>query len=563
MTPSTSQDEPSKTEVIDGATLIVRSLKAQGVEYMFGVVGFPVFGIGAAALREGIKYVGFRNEQAAGYAAGVVGYLTGRPGCCLAVSGPGMIHGIAGLSNAWANRWPMILLGGAPDSYQDGQGSFQEAPQVEAARPFVKYAARPDRIDRVPFFVERAVRTTIYGPPGAAYIDLPNDIISAQIATDQVAMPPKCPDPPRPYAEPESIEKALSVLKEAERPLAIIGKGTAYSGAEEEVRRFIDGTRLPFLPTPMGKGVVPDDQGQSVAPARSHALQNADVIFLMGARLNWILHFGLPPRFAEKVRVIQMDIAAEEIGTNIPTEVALVGDAKSITGQLNSALDKDGWSYPEDTEWWASLKESGNQNQAAIEAMMQDDAEPMGYYRVLREIRDQMPRDAILCCEGSNTMDISRSVLPNYEARQRLDAGSFGTMGVGLGFAIAASAVYPDRKVVALEGDSAFGFSGMEVETACRYNLPITFIIVNNNGIGFGIDQMDPDRPPPPFAYTPNARYEKVIEAFGGQGYFVTSVKQLGPTLKEAMANPKPCIVNIMIDPRATRKPQKFNWLTR
>jgi len=551
------------TEVIDGASLIVRSLKQQGVEYMFGVVGFPVFGIGASAINEGIRYIGFRNEQAASYAAGVVGYLTGRPGCCLAVSGPGMIHGIAGLANAWANRWPMILIGGAPDSYQDGQGSFQETRQVEASRPYVKYAARPDRLDRVPFFVEQAVRTSIYGRPGAVYLDLPNDIISGQIASDQVAMPPKCPDPARPYAEPESIARALAALKSAERPLVIIGKGTAYARAEEEVRAFIDRTKLPFLPTPMGKGVVPDDHHQSIAPARSHALQNADVIFLMGARLNWILHFGLPPRFAQGVRVIQMDIAAEEIGTNIPTEVALVGDAESITAQLNAALDHDDWAYPSDTDWWQSLRESGGSNQAAIEAMMDDDSEPMGYYRVLREIRDQMPRDAILCCEGSNTMDISRSVLPNYEARQRLDAGSFGTMGVGLGFAIAAAAVHPERKVVAVEGDSAFGFSGMEVEVACRHNLPITFIIVNNNGIGFGINEMDPNRPPPAFAYTVNARYEKIIEAFGGKGYFVTTVNDLRPTLKEAMGYPRPCIVNIMIDPRAQRKPQKFNWLTR
>lgn len=549
--------------MIDGATLIARSLRQQGVGYMFGVVGVPVFGIGAAAIREGIQYIGFRNEQAASYAAGVVGYLTGRPGCCLVVSGPGMIHGIAGLANAWANRWPMILIGGAPDRYQDGQGGFQEAPQVEAARPFVKYAARPDLVERIPFFVEQAVRTSIYGRPGAVYLDFTNDIISGRIESDRIPVPPRAPEPPRPYAEPESISQAIDALKSAKRPLVIIGKGTAYARAEAEVRTFIEKSGLPFLPTPMGKGVVPDDHQQSIAPARSHALQNADVILLMGARLNWILHFGMPPRFAKDVRIIQMDIAAEEISTNIPAEVALVGDAKSITGQLNAALEQDNWSYPSDTQWWQSLRESGEKNQVAIEAMMNDDTEPMGYYRVLREIRDQMPRDAILCCEGSNTMDISRSVLPNYEARQRLDAGSFGTMGVGLGFALAAAAVHPDRKVVAVEGDSAFGFSGMEVEVACRYNLPITFIIVNNNGIGGGISEMDPNRPPPVFAYTVNARYEKIIEAFGGKGYYVTTVNELAPTLKTAIDNPKPCIVNIMIDPRAQRKPQKFNWLTR
>jgi len=552
-----------KTAQIDGATLIARSLKQQGVDYMFGIVGIPVFGIAAAAQREGIRYLGFRNEQAASYAAGITGYLTGRPGACLTVSGPGMINAISGLANAWSNCWPMILIGGANDSFQNGQGAFQETPQIEAARPFVKYAARPDRTRRIPFYVEQAVRTSIYGRPGAVYLDLPNDIISDRIDADQVHMPPKCPDPPKPCAGSEAVRQTLDALKSAQRPLVIIGKGAAYARAEDEVRAFIEKTKLPFLPTPMGKGVVPDDHPQSIAPARSHALQNADVILLMGARLNWILHFGLPPRFAGDVKIIQMDMAAEEIGTNIPAEIPLVGDIKCITGQLNAALIGYGWEYPSDTQWWGSLKESAGKNQEATDGMMNDDTEPMGYYRVLKAIRDVMPKDAIFCCEGSNTMDISRTVIPNYHARQRLDAGSYGTMGVGLGFAIAAAAVHPDRKIVAVEGDSAFGFSGMEVETACRHRLPITFIIVNNNGIGGGPSALDPNLPPPPNAYTINAHYERVIEGFGGKGFFVDTVAALDSTLKEAMNHPGPSIVNIMINPRAQRKPQKFGWLTR
>ena len=334
---------------IDGATVIARSLKQQGVDYMFGVVGFPVAGVAAAAQREGIHYFGFHNEQAASYAAGAVGYLTGRPGACLTVCGPGMIHGIAGMANAWSNTWPMILIGGAPDSYQDGQGSFQEAPQVEAARPFAKMARRAESIERVPYYVEQAVRTSMYGRPGAVYLDFANDVISGRIEDSEVAFRPRCPDAPRTYAEPSSIDAAVDALKSAERPLVIVGKGMAYARAEDEVREFIDKTQLPFLASPMGKGVVPDDHPLSVAPARSHALQNADLVFLMGARMNWIMHFGLPPRFNKDVRVVQMDISAEEIGTNVPTEVALVGDAKAITSQLNAVLEQSPWSYPQET----------------------------------------------------------------------------------------------------------------------------------------------------------------------------------------------------------------------
>ena len=547
---------------INGSTIIARSLKQQGVDYMFGVVGFPVFGIAGAAQQEGIAYYGFRNEQAASYAAGAVGYLTGRPGACLCVSGPGMVHGIAGLANAWSNAWPMILLGGANDAYQDGQGAFQEAPQVEAARPFSKYAARPDRADRLPYYIEQAVRTSIYGRPGAVYLDLPNDIISAELSEERIRFPARCPEPPKSQADPAAIERALAALRSAERPLVIVGKGAAYARAEDEVRAFVAATGLPFLPTPMGKGVVPDDHAHSVAPARSHALREADLILLIGARLNWILHFGRAPRFADDVKVVQIDIEPEEIGTNVPTEAALLGDARQVTAQLNAALEAEPWSYSADTPWWRALRDKVAENRAAVQQMENDDSVPMGYYRVLREIREQVPPDAIIVSEGASTMDIGRTVLPNQEPRHRLDAGSFGTMGVGLGFAIAAAVVHPEKKVVAVEGDSAFGFSGMEVEVACRYELPITFIIVNNNGIGGGPSELKRDRIPPS-VYTPNARYERVIEAFGGRGLFATTPEELQSALKDALADPKPNIVNVMIDPRAQRKPQQFNWLTR
>ena len=550
------------SQELSGATLIARSLKQQGVEYMFGVVGFPVIPIAIAAQREGIRYLGFRNEQSASYAAGAVGYLTGRPGACLAVSGPGMVHAIAGLANAWSNCWPMLLLGGANDSYQDQMGAFQETRQVEAARPFVKQAARIESVGRIPQLVEQAVRTSIYGRPGAVYLDLPNDVITGRIESTQVKERARCPDPPRTQAEPEAIERALAALRSAERPLVVVGKGAAHARAESEVRAFLEHTQLPFLASPMGKGVVPDDHPLSVAPGRSFALQNADVVLLIGARLNWIMHFGLPPRFDEAVRILQIDVAAEEIGTNVPTEVALVGDAASITGQLNRALEQKPWSHAASSPWRAELAEKVNQNVAAVQVMLDDDSEPLGYYRTLRSIRDLLPRDAIIVSEGANTMDIGRTVLPNYEPRHRLDAGTYGTMGVGLGFAIAAAAVHPQKKVVAIEGDSAFGFSGMEVETACRYRLPITFVVINNNGIGAGFSEFEPDEVPTS-AYTIGARYEKIIESFGGKGYLVTKASELEPTLEAAFEDPMPNIVNVLIDPHAQRKPQKFDWLTR
>jgi len=548
---------------IDAATLIARSLKQHGVDYMFGIVGIPVVPIAFAAQREGITYIGMRHEQSASYAAQAVGYLTGRPGACLVVSGPGMTNAIPGLANAWSNRWPMVLLGGSSDISQHGMGAFQEAPQVEAARPWCKYAAEVDRADRIPYFVEQAVRTSIYGRPGPVYLDLPGDVISARVDEEAAPQKPRVPDPPRSLADPAAVRAALDALKSAERPLVIVGKGTAYADAAPEVRDFIESTQLPFLASPMGKGVMPDDHPLSTAPARSHVLQNADLVFLLGARLNWIMHFGLPPRFNENVRVLQLDVAAEEIGTNVPAEVGLVGDAKAVLGQLNAALREQPWQFGPENTWRTGIAKKIEENRAQTQAMLDDDSVPMGYYRALRDIRDVLPRDAIICSEGASTMDIGRTVLPNFEPKHRLDAGSFGTMGVGLAFAIAAQAVHPGKRVVAVEGDSAFGFSGMEVEVACRYNMPITFIILNNNGIGGGPSTLDPSRPVMPVAYVPNARYEKVIEAFGGDGYYVDRPEDLRPTLERALASNRPNVVNVMISAQSRRKPQQFDWLTR
>ena len=546
---------------LDGSTIIARSLKAQGVEHVFGIMGFPIVELAQVVQREGLNYYGFRNEQSASYAAGAVGYLTGRPGVCLTVSGPGMVHAIAGLSNAWANCWPMLLLSGAPDSYQREQGAFQEAPQIDAARPFVKLSTRPDALARVPAYIEKCVRTAMYGRPGAVYLDLPSDIIHDSLEESVVPAPPCVPPAPKSLADPVAIVTALATLRAAKRPLVIVGKGAAYAHAEHEVRRFIDAAQLPFLASPMGKGVVPDDHALSVAPARSLALQGADVVFLIGARLNWIMHFGAPPRFAADVKIVQLDIAADEIGTNLPTTAALVGDAQSVMQQLNAALAAAPWQFSPASSWWTSLRTKIADNEALVGAMMRDDSVPMGYYRVLREVRDQLPRDAIICSEGANTMDIGRGILLNYAPRQRLDAGTFGTMGVGPGFAIAAAVVHPGRRVFCVEGDSAFGFSGMEVETACRYRLPITFVVLNNNGIGSGEAELG-DRVPP-HVYTPNARYDRIIEAFGGTGFFVNTPAELTQALRAAAHATMPTLINVMINPQTQRKPQQFEWLTR
>ena len=547
---------------VTGATLMARELKKQGVEYMFGIVGFPVQPIAAAAQEEGIQYVGMRNEQSASYAAQAVGYMTGRPGACLTVSGPGVVHGLAGLANAQQNFWPMIMIGGASPTYQNGMGAFQEERQVQIASPFCKFAHAVEHVYRIPFYVELAVRQSIYGRPGAVYLDMPDDIINGEVEEEDAVETAVIPEPPRMQAMPEDVEKALDVLEDAKNPVVIVGKGMAWSRAEDEVRAFIERTQLPFLASPLGKGVKDDNHPLSVGAARSHALKEADVIFVMGARLNWIMHYGMSPRFKKGVRVIQLDISAESIGNNIPTEVGLVGDGKAIVGQLNKSLEDRQWFYPSDTDWHKAIAEKAKGNAEAIQPMIDDNSSPTNYYRALKDIREWMPENAVIIGEGANTMDIGRTQLPNANPRLRLDAGSYGTMGIGMGFAIAAAVVHPERPIVSVSGDSAIGFSGMEIETACRLGLPVKIVVLNNGGIGTGIEEFPKDGPLPPRVLTMGPSYEKMMEAFGGKGWYVEDPADLRGALDEAMAHDGPALVNVRLHHEAGRKPQQFGWLT-
>ncbi len=547
---------------VDGATLIARSLKQQGIDHLFGVVGFPITAIAAAAQKEGVAYLGMRNEQSAAYAAAAYGYLTGRPGACVTVTGPGVVHGLSGLANAQQNCWPMILIGGASETYRGGMGAFQEERQVLIASPFCKFAHGIESVARIPYYVEMATRNAIYGRPGATYLDMPDDIIRGTADLDKVSQAERVPEPPRMVAPAENVEAALDLLEKAQRPLVLVGKGMAWSHAEDEVRAFVERTQVPFVRSPMGKGVLPDDHPLSAGAARTLALQEADVIFLMGARFNWIFHFGLPPRFAKDVKVIQLDIAPEEIGHNKPTQVALVGDGKAIMTQLNKALVNRQWFHPKDTPWRQALTKKASDNAATIKPQIDDDQSPANYYRALRDVAAWMPKDAILSAEGAGTMDIGLTQLPSTKARSVLNAGTYGTMGVGLGQAIAAAVSDPSRPVVHLSGDSAIGFSGMEMETLVRYNLPVKIVVLNNGGIGPGMAEIPEN---PMFNLKPNAliygaRYDKVMESFGGKGWFVKEPKDIRAALDEAMKFPGPALVNVVLSQGSARKAQQFAW---
>uniref|UniRef100_A0A8B9L0X0 2-hydroxyacyl-CoA lyase 1 n=1 Tax=Astyanax mexicanus TaxID=7994 RepID=A0A8B9L0X0_ASTMX len=520
---------------------------------MFGIVGVPIIEVAMAAQAAGIKYVGMRNEQAACYAASAIGYLTGRPAVCLVVSGPGLIHALGGMANANENCWPVIVIGGSSDQNQETTGAFQEFPQVEACRLYSKFSARPSSLAMIPAVVEKAIRSSIYGRPGACYIDISGDMVNARVDRDSIWI----------------TVFSFVLARFAKCPFFFMSNCAAYGRAEKEIKELVELSGLPFLPTPMGKGVLPDDHPNCVSAARSKALLQADVVVLLGARLNWILHFGFPPRFSPHVKVIQVDLCAEELSNNVRAAAALLGDVRAVVGQVLTT-QSDRWRYPSDTEWWVKLREKMASNAQISKALALSTALPMNYYTAFHHIAELLPKDCIIVSEGANTMDIGRTMLLNRYPRHRLDAGTFGTMGVGPGFAVAAAvlekAQQTGKRVVCVEGDSAFGFSGMEVETMCRYKLPVIIIVINNNGIYSGVDAAtwkemekmgDMTTIAPPVTLLPEARYEQVMSAFGGRGYLVRTAEELRSALQQSLRDTdNPSLLNVLIDPASDRKQQ-------
>ncbi len=547
--------------LVSGAQLVVSSLQREGVDTIYCLPGDPVGDIVNGCARAGMKVISVRHEQAAAMAAQAHSYLTRSVGVCIAASGVGQTNTLTGIANAYSNCWPLLVIGGSAELRRRGWGDFQELPQVESTAPFCKWTGVAETTRRIPALINLAMKNSISGRPGPVYLDLPAEIIQGKVEESEVPIPPPATGAARPLAEPEKVREALKVLQKAERPLLIVGKGAAWSWAEEELLQFVNRTNIPFLTSPMGMGMLPPDHPANVAAARTQALQGADTILMVGARFNWIFHFGQPPRFAPSFKLVHVDISAEEMSTNVPATVGLVGDAKMVMGQLVEALDEVPVQYGE-SPWLASLKEKGAENARAIEPMLHSDDVPMGYYRILKEIRDFLPRETVIVADGASTMDISRQVIPCWYPRHRLDAGVAGCVGVGVPFAIAAKTVHPDKPVICLQGDWAFGFNGMDVETAARFNLPIVWVIFQNGNIDRWVrayvkGEQDPSD------FKPNLRFDLMMEALGGHGEYVERPEEVRPALERAFNSGKASIVNIIMDPGAGRRQQQFAWLAR
>ncbi len=538
-------------DMTDGFHLVVEALKLNGVDTIYGVAGIPITDLLRLAQAEGIRYLGFRHEQSAGNAAAIAGYLTQKPGICMTVSAPGFLNGMVALANATTNCFPMIMISGSSDRaiVDLEQGDYEEMDQLSAARPYAKAAYRVNRPQDIGIGIARAIRAAVSGRPGGVYLDLTAEVLGSALdaeAAKKSLVKVVDPAPPQPAA-PQSVARAIELLANAQRPLVILGKGAAYARADKEIRSFLETTGIPFLPMSMAKGLLPDEHPQSAAAARSYAIGNADVVMLAGARLNWLLSHGRPPLWSEGTRFVQVDISPIEIDSNRAIAAPVVGDIKSVFAAFNTAM-KPG-QVKRQAGWVDEIGKRKQQNIERMAARLNADPSPMNFSSALRAVRNALATqpDVYIVNEGANTLDFGRNIIDMDKPRHRLDSGTWGVMGIGMGYAIGAAAV-TGKPVVAIEGDSAFGFSGMEVETICRYELPVTTVVFNNNGVYRGDA---PGSAHSPTGLFRDARYEKIIEAFGGAGYHVTDTPTLTKALSEALASGKPALINAVIDPTA------------
>jgi len=547
-------------QTADGFQLVIDALKLNGIDTIYGLPGIPITDLTRRAQAAGLRVLSFRHEQNAGYAASIAGFLTQKPGVCLTVSAPGFLNGLNALAHATVNCFPMILISGSSEReiVDLQQGDYEEMDQLAIAKPVAKAAFRVLHAEDIGVGIARAIRAAVSGRPGGVYLDFPAKLFAQAI--DAVAgnntLIKVVDAAPKQIPAPDAVKRALDLLRSSKKPLIILGKGAAYAQADADIKTLIEKTGIPYLPMSMAKGLLPDTHQQCASAARSFVLPGADVVMLIGARLNWLLSHGKGKTWGGKghkdwggQKFIQVDISPQEADSNVRIDAPVVGDIGSCVSAMLSGLGN----FPKPpAEWLNAVAEKKNGNVAKMAETLAKNPSPMNFHSALSVVRDIVKAnpDAMLVNEGANALDFTRSIVDMYKPRKRIDVGTWGIMGVGMGYCVAA-AVVTKQPVIAIEGDSAFGFSGMEVETICRYNLPVCIVIMNNNGVYKGTD-VDPNgRDPAPTVFVKGARYDKLIEAFGGVGVNATTPAELRKAMEEALRSKKPTLINAVIDETA------------
>lgn len=551
--PASATGGPTYPEQVTGMRVLAMSLHKIGIDKMYGLVGIPVTELAYIAQEEGIKFISFRHEQQAGMAAATHGFLTKTPGVLLTVSSLGFLNGLTSTINATVNCYPMIQISGSSDrdTVDMQQGAYEELDQFAVARRLVKAAYRVNKPEDIPTAVVRAYRAAVSGRPGGVYLDMTVASLGGIIDADKAkALIDAMIPPVDPVAEvapnADSVKRAADLIAGARKPVFLLGKGAAYAQVDEKIKNLIESTGIPYYPMSMAKGLLPDNNPLSALSARSTIMKEADVVVLVGARLNWLLSRG-HGKWNPDGQFVQLDIDPVEIDCNRHIAAPVVGDLGLSLDALSAALA--GRKLSADPQWVKEIQDITVAKNASFAKRLEPQTVPMTHWSALsaaKKVIEANP-DVILVNEGANTLDDTRDAIDMSLPRHRVDCATWAIMGMGMGSAIGA-AVATGKQVVAIEGDSAFGFSGMDFSTICRFNLPVTVCIFNNGGIynGIGVNLAN-DGDPAPTTLDVHARYDKLAEAFGAQNYYVTTPAEFATALTEAIASKKPCLIDVQL----------------
>ncbi|MCP5040943.1 MAG: thiamine pyrophosphate-binding protein [bacterium] len=534
---------------IHGGQIAARQLQAAGIDTLFGVVAGPMIELFSGGHSEGMRVIGCRHELNGCFMASAWGWQKQKPGVFVAGSGPAVTNCLTPLYVATESAMPLLVLGGSAFSSTTGVGGFQELDQISAVKSVCKWTGRVDSTERIGEWLHLAIGKALEGRPGGVYLDFPGEIVGGRIE-EQHALLRSAPEITRPHADPNAIERVADLLASAERPLLLVGKGAAWADAGPAIAKLVD-LGIPYVCSPMGRGTLPDDHPNFANAARSQALSGADVIVMLGGRFNWI--FGMGRRFANDAKIIHIDIEAEEMASGANVSLGLVADAKAAAEQLGQALEGRALN-PAAAQWLTALKEKAAGNEAGTRQALGDDAVPINPSRVVAEVKDALPRAAIISCEGETIMGICRAMLPSFANRSRYNAGTTGSMGLGAPSVVGAAIACPERLSVGVLGDYSFGSAAMVVETAARVGAKPLFVVVNNEGIAGHMiqDHMLPPESPRIAALLP-ARYEKLAEMVGAHAEYVEKPEQIRPALDRSLAADKLAVVHIRVNPKATR----------
>jgi thiamine pyrophosphate-dependent acetolactate synthase large subunit-like protein len=537
---------------ITGSELLAKSLKTQGMDTLFYLMGGPMLETESACIKLGVRAIDSRHEQGAAMMAHAYSRLTRRPGVCMASSGPGTINMATGVANAFVDAAPLVAVGGTSPRIYFGMDAFQEVDQLSLYKPITKWATRILDAKRIPDVVATAFRQATSGRPGPVFLDLPGDVLGEVVEESSIPMPAHWRPAPRAHGDPAAITEAIALLSRAERPLIVAGSGVWWSDAGAALQTFVETAGIPFYTTPLSRGSIPEGHELAFLFARARAFGEADVVLNVGTRFNYVIQFGRPPRWAADVKIIQVDVDPAELGHNRPADVPIFGDARAVLSQLTAEakgrLDKGRY-----RTWVERLKSIDAEKGLESEKAMSDDKVPIHPLRLCKEVRDFLRRDAILVVDGQEILNYGRQSIPTFTAGHRLNSGPFGCMGVGLPFGIGAKVACPETQVVVLHGDGSYGINGTEIDTAVRHKIPV-LVVISNNG-GWTADPKQ-DKPGRNLGYT---RYDKIAIDYGAHGEFVEKPHEIRAALERAYASRKPAVVNVVTDYTARATTIRFS----